>query len=170
VLWYNASQGVLVYKNVTGDFKATTTVHVRSAYGATTPPTQSIELGGLMARDPASSMGALGESYVLQVIGFGEQGHLAVEHKSTTNSVSVFDEVPWPADAELRLCRTGSTFTMYRRTVGTTTWTQDSQTARADLPATLQVGPNTYALQSAPDLVVYFDRFTFESVGGGCDQ
>ena len=39
-------------------------------------------------------------------------GHLAVEHKTTTNGESDFGEMPWPSgDAELRLCRVGGTFT-----------------------------------------------------------
>jgi hypothetical protein len=169
-LWYNNNQGVLVYKLVTGDFKATSTVHVRNAPGSTMPPTQGIELGGVMARDPASSQGGRGENYVVIEVGFGEQGHLAIEHKSTIENVSVFDESPFGADAELRLCRVGASFTLWYRAVGATTWVQDDQIARADLAATLQVGAATYADEPAPDLVASFDRLTFAPVGGGCDQ
>jgi hypothetical protein len=164
--WYQGNQGVLVYKLVTGDFKATTTVHVSKGSDPTMPPVQNIELVGLMARNPTGAT----ENYVLIVIGFAEMGHIAVEHKETTNNVSVFGETPWPVDAELRICRVGSAFTLLRRTVGTTTWTVDYQTTRTDLPATLQVGPNLYDHHPASDLLGAFDRFAFEPVGAGCTQ
>jgi hypothetical protein len=37
----------------------------------------------------------------------------------------------------------GTSFIVLGRTLGGTTWTVDYQTARADLPATLQVGPTS---------------------------
>lgn len=120
-----------------------------------------------MARAP----GTASENYVLLVIGYGEMNGLAVEHKSTTNSVSVFAEVPFAPDAELRLCRKGAVFTLYRRAPGAATWTQDHQVTRADLPATLQVGPNAYDMQATPDVTISFDQFTFGPVtGGNCES
>jgi hypothetical protein len=164
--WYQGNQGVLVYKLVNGDFKATTTVHVSKASNTAIAPDQSIELAGLMARNPTSAM----ENYVLIVLGLAEMGHIAVENKETTNDVSVFSETAWPVDAELRICRVGSQFTLLRRMVGTTAWTVDTQTTRTDLPATLQVGPNLYDHRLTPDLLAAFDRFAFEPVGAGCTQ
>lgn len=164
-LWFDAGEGGLVYKRVTGDFTATATVHARKASDAMMPPAQSIELGGVMARDPNGPP----ENYVFVVIGFGEQGHLAVEHKTTANSASTFAEVPFGADAELRLCRQGARFTLYRRTLGATTWTEDFTIARTELPATLQVGANAYDGDAAPDVTIAFDVFTFAALGaGGC--
>lgn len=163
-LWYNASRGGLVFKSVTGDFIATATVHARRASNAGMPPGQPIELGGLMARAP----GAGPENYVFIVIGNGEQGVLAVEHKSTTNSASVYAAVPFAPDAELRLCRQGAVFTMYRRMPGAATWTLDYQVTRADLPATLQVGPNAYTNQASPDVTISFDQLAFEPLTGTC--
>ena len=166
-LWYNASRGGLVYKMVTGDFIATATVHARKTSNAAMPPSLPIELGGVMARAP----GTASENYVFIVIGYGEQNGLAVEHKSTTNSASTFAEIPFGPDAELRLCRKGAVFTLYRRTPGAATWTQDYQVTRTDLPAALQVGPNAYDMQATPDVTMSFDQFTFAPVvGGNCES
>jgi hypothetical protein len=163
-LWYQSNTGVLVYQPVTGDFKATTRVHVSKSSNTSMPPDQAIHLAGLMARSPSAS----NQSYVLGVIGFAEMGHLAVEYKETTNGNSVFGESPWPADAELRLCRVGSKFTVYHRTPETGTWNMTYQTTRTDLPATLQVGPNLYAASTDSDLIGSFDYFNFAPVGTGC--
>jgi hypothetical protein len=166
-LWYQAGQGELVYKLVTGDFKATATVHTRKATDSSMPPDQNVELGGVMARSPDGSS----ENYVLIVVGFAEMGHLAIEHKDTTNSNSVFAESPWTADAELRLCRTGSTFAVFKRNPGDASWgSADYQATRTDLPATMQVGAVAYDNDAAPDLNVTFDELTFAPVGGGCTQ
>jgi hypothetical protein len=166
-LWYQASQGVLVYKLVTGDFKATATVHARRASNRDLTPSQFADVGGLMARNPGGSS----ENYVLGVVGFAEMNQLAVEHKSTTNSKSQYGETAFTADAELRLCRTGGTFTIYYRHPADSGWPMSvAPITRADLPATLQVGLIAYTGVSNPDYVSIFDRIAFEPLGAGCDR
>ncbi|NUO51275.1 MAG: hypothetical protein HOV80_20650, partial [Polyangiaceae bacterium] len=51
-LWFQASQGVLVHKTVTGDFRVTANVRAHKTSMPAEPPTNNIHLGGLMARDP----------------------------------------------------------------------------------------------------------------------
>ena len=119
-----------------------------------------------MARNPTGTS----ENYVLGVVGYAEMNQLAVEHKTTTNSVSDYGESPFGADAELRLCRTGSIFAVYYRRPGDSTWTLSFAPNRPDLPATLQVGPVAYTGAASPDFVTIFDRIAFEPVGGGCTQ
>jgi hypothetical protein len=166
LLWFNASQGTLVYKLVTGNFKATTTAHTRKASSPSQPPALAIELGGIMLRSPASPP----ESYTFVVIGFGEQGHVAVEWKDTLNSTSNFAETPFTPDAELRICRVGSQVAVYRRPIGGTSWGAPYfQNTRADLPQTLQVGLNMYANQTTPDLDASFDRITFAPASSMAD-
>jgi hypothetical protein len=124
-------------------------------------------VGGLMARNPAGSS----ENYVLGVVGYAEMNQLAIEHKSTTNSKSVYGETAFSADAELRLCRTGSTFTIYYRNPGDSDWpTFVEPIERADLPETLEVGMIAYTGANPPDYVSIFDRIAFEEIGAGCDQ
>src|SRR5262249_6702032 len=113
-LWYNAGEGPLVYKLVTGDFKATTVAHARKKSNPSLPPDLPIEVGGVRARAPADPPA----NYVFLDVGYAEMNQLAVEHKSTTSSSSVFGETASPPDLELRLCRTGATFTALRRDAG----------------------------------------------------
>jgi hypothetical protein len=163
-LWFNDSMGVLVFKPVTGNFTATATVHTTSASSARQPPAPAIRLGGLMARDPASdSAGA--QSYVHIVAGNGPSGVLAIEHKTTQNSASVYEAPEWPSGAaQLRICRVGSTFNLYKRPVGSKRWQLAAAYDRPDLPATLQVGADIYSPNSPPDLRVSWDEIAFQPV------
>src|SRR6478609_1695587 len=164
-LWYQASQADLVYKLVSGNFKATTTVHARKASNRALTPAQFADVGGIMARNPSGAT----ENYILGVVGYAEMNQLAVEHKSTTNGKSVYGEVAFSADAEFRLCRVGSTFTIYYRHPGDTSWGPAFEPfERPDLPATVQVGAVAYTGAAAPDFVAIFDSFSFEPLGAGC--
>jgi hypothetical protein len=163
-LWFNDSMGVLVYKRVTGNFTATATVHTRSASSPDQPPAAAIRLGGLMAHDPASDDAGT-QSYVHIVAGNGPSGVLAVENKTTMNSNSVYEAPEWPSpDAQLRICRVGSTFNVYKRPVRSKTWQLASSYDRPDLPSTLQVGADIYSPNAPPDLRVTVDAVTFKRV------
>jgi hypothetical protein len=170
ILWFQACEAVQIFKSVSGDFKATALVHARKASDPTMPPDKTIHLGGVMARNPAAPP----ENYAFIVVGHQMNG-LAVETKSTTNSASDYVGPSWPSgDAELRLCRVGSKILLYKRPPMTTTWQMAIEYDRADLPATLAVGPNVYAYTGSsgacadnngpPDLVVSFDYFDFADV------
>lgn len=169
-LWFNASTGVLVHKAVTGNFKATTTVRTSSAANTGEPPAPAIRLGGLMARDPASDSTQL-QSYVHIVAGNGPDGVLAIEHKTTQNSTSVYEAPAWPSgDAQLRICRLGSTFELYKRPLGSKRWQLGASYDRPDLPLTLQVGADVYSPNAPPDLRVRVDEIRFQRVANasGC--
>src|SRR5262249_54407636 len=140
-VWLNGKEGALVYKLVTGDFKVTTTVHARLTADLTKPLDHGFQTGGLMVRD----QDAPPTNLVFINMGLGTKNALAVLHESTKDGSSMSDEGPWGADAQLRICRTGATFTAYKRNPGDTTWTQDYEVMRADLPSILQVGPDVSA-------------------------
>lgn len=166
-LWFEAQHGPLVHRRVTGDFRASATVRARTRDGAAAP-SQRIHLGGLAARDPASDPSGP-ESYVFVVVGQDEDG-LSVETKSTSGSVSTYEGPAWPSgDAELRICRVGAAFRLYRREVGGASWALAAQYDRPDLPATLQVGPILYAFSDAPDLSVAWEEVDFAAVGSAAD-
>jgi hypothetical protein len=163
-LWFNDSMGVLVFKPVTGNFKATATVHTGSASARGAPPAPAIRLGGLMARDPASDS-THQQSYVHIVAGNGPSGVLAVEHKTTQNSTSVYEAPEWQSpDAQLRVCRVGSTFNLYKRPLRSKAWQLAATYERPDLPPTLQVGADIYSPSSPPDLIARWDEITFDRV------
>jgi hypothetical protein len=124
-------------------------------------------LGGLIARNPASTT----ENYVHIVVGNAEN-RLAIEAKNTTNNVSQYDTLAWTSgNAELRLCRVGNDFNLYRRAVNATTWMLAATYARADFPASLQVGASIYSA-ATPDLRVTFENLRIEEVRekGECEK
>jgi hypothetical protein len=163
-LWFNASVGVLMFKPVSGNFKATTTVRTRSQSEPDEPPTAAIRLGGLMARDPASDE-TQRQNYVHIVVGNGPDGVLAVEHKTTANNNSVYEAPPWPSsDAQLRICRVGSTYSMFARPLGSKAWQLAASYERPDLPETLQVGADVYSPNAPPDLRARWNEITFQRV------
>ncbi len=166
-LWFQSGQGTLLHQTVSGDFRVTATVHVRKTSAPAEPPDTTIHLGGLMARDPASDASG-SENYVFIVAGFDEDD-VSVETKSTTNDVSDYIGPAWPStDAELRMCRVGASFHLYKRPVGAATWELAITYDRPDLPAALQVGANAYCL-TAPDLTVQFEAVTFARVTSAVD-
>jgi hypothetical protein len=170
-LWYNTNQGPAVYKNVTGNFKVTSTVHAhRVGMADNVPPIIDVHLAGLMARrDVAEGMGSQ-EDYVFLVVGY-DVNDLSVEHKTTTDGVSTYDGPTWAGggEAELRICRVGSTFRLYKRALGASTWTLATTYERPDLPSTLQVGAVTYSSQASPDLTGSFDSLDFAPASGESD-
>ena len=164
-LWFDASEGVLVYKQVSGDFKVSATVHARRASAPTLPPPPPVHLGGLMAR----ALSSTSENYVFIVVGHDANG-VSVETKSTLASSSQYAGVAWPSgDAELRLCRVGADFSLWKRPPGAASWTMAQSFSRPDLPMTLQVGPNIYSSARMPDVQVSFDEVSFAAVSGAAD-
>jgi hypothetical protein len=170
-LWFNAdATGALLYKPVTGNFKLTTAVKARRASDPSKPvgPTD-YQFGGIMARAPNASQ----ENYVFVVV--GDRGPtIQTETKSTTNGESSVKGDDWPSgDAQLRLCRIGSTFHLYARPYDGGTWKIAAQWGppyeRKDLPATLQVGPIAYAWTDTPDLRASFDYVRFEPAASEAD-
>jgi hypothetical protein len=163
-LWFNNSMGVLVFKPVAGNFKVTATVRTRSVSSSRQSPAPAIRLGGLMARDPASDSTGV-QSYVHIVAGNGPSGVLAIEHKTTANSESVYEAPEWPSgDAQLRICRVGSAFHLYKRIVGSKAWQLAASYDRPDMAATLQVGADIYSPNTPPDLRVSWDEIAFQPV------
>lgn len=165
LLWFNNSTGAFVWKPVTGDFKVTSTVRPRKRSDFGQPATDKIHLGGLMARSPADGR----ENYVFIVVGVDVNDH-SIETKTTVDGSSTYMGPVWtPWDAELRLCRLGSTFRLYRRPPGTSVWTIANTYVRTDLPATLQVGPLAYAAAEKPDLDAAFDEVHFAPAASTSD-
>ena len=170
VLWFNQSQGPLVYKLVSGDFRISTTVRARLASDPTMPPDQDVHLGGLTARAPVALGDGAREDYVFIVVGF-DVDDLSVETKTTDDGTSVFVGPSWPfgGDAELRICRIGTEFHLYKRQIDSTEWTLAITYDRPDMPADLQVGALAYANTATPDLRASFDSLRFAPVSGLAD-
>lgn len=157
-MWYEGDQGPGVYKLVDGNFKVSTLVRVRQASQPGKPPSSDYQFGGLMARDPASD-GAKGENYVFIVLGY-RGDYLASEAKTTVDDSSTITAPSWPSgDGELRICRVGTRYRVYRRPIGGKTWEQIQDYTRNDLPQQLQVTLVAYALANSPDVIARFDYY-----------
>ncbi len=165
-LWFDSSRGALLYREITGDFVATATVRTatRSDPTAPLPSNGIVQLGGLMARGDEAS-----ENYVFIVVGNDATGPV-VETKSTVNSRSTWEGPDWTgSDAELRLCRLGTTFRLYKRPADSdAAWALAAEIDRPDLPEELQVGANIYSDQQ-PDLTVRWEGLEIRQGDPGND-
>jgi hypothetical protein len=164
-LWYNDRKGVLFYREVSGDFRATATVRTAKASDPSVPPGQdgTVQLAGLMARTPDPA-----ENYVFIVSGsIGTSTGLETKTTESSNSIYIQRGLPTGGDAELRLCRIGSTFYLWWRHVDTNEdWTHMSTLDRKDMSPTLEVGANIYT-DARPDLVARFEHLTIERIAAG---
>lgn len=160
--WFNSIESVLVHKDVTGDFDVRTVVHAAKTSNSALAPDPEYRLGGLLARDPASTPAA--SNFVHVALGSGPLAiPFAAEDKTTDDSVSTYFFHPIAAtQGELRLTRVGADFSMYYRPIGDLVWQLLGTHTRADLPATLQVGMMAYDFDASPDLTVSFEEIVFD--------
>ena len=165
VIWFNADKGVLFYRDVTGDFRASATVRTSKASDPSMPPGQdgTVQLAGLMARTEVPA-----ENSVFIVSGsIGSATGLETKTTESDHSIYIQRAQPTGGDAELRLCRVGSTFYLWWRHVDSTEdWTHMSTLDRRDMPETLQVGANIYT-DARPDIVARFEDLAIEALKPG---
>ena len=180
--WYMDYRGVLLYKDVPGDFVVTTKLRVTGRDGRSAPYAQ-FSLGGIMVRSPrkdsARNWQPGGENYVFLSLGSAELvGRYQFEVKTTERSNSNLEKIlAASGDAELRVARIGSNMILLRRQGGN--WVVHKRYSRPDMPATLQVGLTTYTdyptasqvsayqhngsviRRGNPDLIANFDYVRF---------
>jgi hypothetical protein len=166
-LWLNEDKGVIFFRDVTGDFRATATVRTSKTSDPSAPPGQdgTVQLAGLMARTEIPA-----ENNVFIVSGSIGMS-TGLETKTTTSGRSVWVQrgLPTGGDAELKLCRIGFSFLMLWRHVDSTEgWTLMSTFERRDMPQTLQVGANIYS-DAVPDITARFGHLTIERLLPGAD-
>jgi hypothetical protein len=122
-----------------------------------------VQLAGLMARTEVPAENSV-------FIASGSIGRsTGLETKTTESSHSIYIQrgLPTGGDAELRLCRIGSTFLLWWRHVDSNeAWTHMSTLDRKDIPETVQVGANIYT-DGVPDIVARFEHLTVERLAAG---
>ncbi|NJB71750.1 hypothetical protein GGR42_002212 [Saonia flava] len=169
-IWYHSAQGGLLYQTITGDFTFIAAVNVRRKSNQMLAPNCEVCLGGLMARNPNDTNS---ENYVHVVAGNTPEtvndgmDEVGVEHKSTTNGNSSYEAIPESSsNHELRMVRSGSTFSLYSRDINASDWNLVITYERPDLPNTLQVGFNIYTAisssSSTADLRVICENISLE--------
>ncbi|HYC78416.1 MAG TPA: hypothetical protein VEI02_12385 [Planctomycetota bacterium] len=163
-VWFNDDEGPALFKRVTGDFTATSIVHVSNPLALSpipVPPPTSFRLGGLVARDPAGASGTKNSVHV--AVGAGVPGFpLVVEDKNTVLSSSVYAFHPTASHhVELRLRRVGALVECAWRPTTGGAWTIVATHARPDLPPTLHVGPMVYSYDAPSLIEARFDDVAF---------
>jgi hypothetical protein len=148
--WYADFYGAFLFKEVTGDFFATTRLKVTGKNSEL--PTALWSLAGLMAREPRPNANKdnwkpSGENWLFFTTGIAEPaGQPVFETKSTVNSRSNLKLRPSKSGwVELGIARVRSAFVLLYRYDGETKWQIQERFHRRDLPRTLQVGVNAYS-------------------------
>lgn len=145
--WYQDYRGVLVYKEVAGDFVVTTKVSATGMDGRSAPRSQ-YSLGGIMVRSPrmdtAQSWRPGQENYVFLSVGSADQpGNFQFEVKTTQQSNSQLEKISAASgEALLQVARIGSNLIMLRKQGGD--WVVHKRYQRGDMPSQLQVGLTVY--------------------------
>lgn len=164
-LWSGSSQGVLFYTLIDGDFRVSATVSTSKTSDSSQDPggDGSTQLAGLMARLGSSSKA----SFVSITVG-ADAGGLAVETSSTTDGQATIEAPAWPTgDAELKLCRIGTTFSLWKRTIDSgDDWTLARTVKRPDLGGTLQVG-SSIGSDRTPDITAQFGDLEIDPLDPG---
>jgi hypothetical protein len=158
--WYDDLRGVLVHKNVTGDFVVTARMEIGSRSDITAPPNRLFSLGGLFMHTPRGITSAAPtpyttapvwppaangsdwqpdtDNYVFLSYGTaGNPGTWQYEVKTTVNGSSTlyFDNsgVPDSNVVELQMVRVGQTVVVMRRHPGGN-WIVENRYPNADHP------------------------------------
>jgi hypothetical protein len=173
--WFDANDGVLLYKTLSGDADVRARVRVLNTAGDAPPAASNFRLVVLAAHDPDRS-----SAYNYCHVGAGSTSQTGsrVEWKTTDASVSTYgdngSDITTPIAVDLRLVRSGQVLTPYwRDTAGdlssNTGWTalqvmdrsDDTTPARASavpMPHVLQWGMAVYANQAIHDVQGYVDE------------
>ena len=162
-VWYDGSEGILVWKAVSGDFRVTAPITVDRPSTPGTPPTQPISFAGLMVRDGITSF----ESYVAVLLGLDMASEYVIEGKTTEQSVTMLNGTPALGGAQLRICRIESDVEVLAH--DTEVWQLLYTYDRPDLPQTLDVGMVAYCDNSNADMRGAFEKIEFARVSDPSD-
>lgn len=182
--WYMDYRGILVYKQIKGDFVVTSQIRV-ARRGGDGAPRSNYSLAGLMIRTPRQVTPQTwkpgGENYIFLSLGAANRpGNYQFEVKTTINSRSklAVTNAGTPM-AQIQIARIGDDFILLKKTPDGN-WNIHQRYRRTDMPAELQVGLTVYTDYSTasrlqplqqntqvikngrPDLVAGFDYVQFQ--------
>jgi hypothetical protein len=182
--WYQDWRGVLMFKNVTGDFVVTTDVEPTGRSGAGAPNV-GFSLAGIMVRTPRGFTNALtqwttgGENYIFLSLGAATSpGSYQFEVKTTVDSASTLNVSSGIGRAAIQVARIGAALITLRSDSGGN-WVVHRRYSRPDMPAGLQAGLTCYTdwqtvsqvapfihnqtviTNGSPDLVARFDYLRY---------
>ncbi len=150
--WFGNWRGVLLFKEVSGNFVFTTRITALNRAGQPTPPSSSFSLAGLMIRTPTGLFNPQGgwptgiQNYIFSSIGNArDNGQYQLEIKTTINSQSVLERPNIGMNAEIfmRVVRIDSAIIVLS-SFDNQSWEVRNRYERTDFPDTLQLGFVTY--------------------------
>ena len=145
--WYMDYRGILVYKDIPGDFVVTTRLTTTGRDGRSAPRSM-FSLGGIMVRSPRRDDARYwqpgGENYVFLSLGTADQpGTFQFEVKTTQRSLSKLEKIPAASgEAQLQVAKIGPHLILLRKQGGT--WYVHQRYMRPDMPGQVQVGLTVY--------------------------
>jgi Big-like domain-containing protein/carbohydrate binding protein with CBM5/12 domain len=167
-LWFNSGRGTLVYKRINGaNVRVTARMRARRRSDPQVGPSGRMNFGGLLLAK-ADAEGSPSSTNVLLGLG-GNLGFMGLVAQSTTGAATTSQQLPFlPAEAEVRLCRVGTSIETLYRPPGAASWSLLSAADRPDLVGELHVGIFTENLDG-DDFRFEVDEIAFEPVVvGGC--
>jgi hypothetical protein len=166
--WFNANQGTLRHKVITGNFDVVARVRVRNLANSGLPTVGdgNFRLFGIAAHDPARGVSL---NYMHVALGCTASAGITCEWKDTATSVSTFAAITDANIAtgigEIRLRRVGQIFDFFYRLDYTNPWTlvQTRDRSATPFPDALQVGFMCYASVAGHDERGFVDNITFRA-------
>jgi TatD DNase family protein len=167
--WYATGNGPALFLPVqpSGDFVIATQINPHLVGDVNARPTADYNVCGLLARslsDPAD--------WVFAASGRGANASTYTETKTTANGATTIYNFTAPAwQGEIRICRIGSTFRMYRRMNGDTGFVELTPAlTRSDLAGTMQLGLAANGFTASPNVQCDYDWVRLASVSSlaGC--
>lgn len=165
--WYADYHAPFVFKEVTGDFTATTRLKISGLKSKV--PTTTWSLSGIMVRAPRDithkTWTPNGENWMFLTTGFANDLNQPVfETKTTVNSRSKLKLHPNKLDwVSLKINRKENVFTLFYRYNDKDKWTLIETFVRDDLPKRLQVGLNAYTDFYSTDKALMRDYYKYNT-------
>ena len=175
--WQSQDDALFIYRTfdlaTIGDFTATTSVTMRRSDNTANPIDSGYHYGGVMIMDPDTTPHP---TISFLKIGLGYQSNAqpgvnssAVITTSTTdNSPSILRSITASTDGEVRIERSGDTFTTSYRVSGASSWTTHTSITRTDLAALtdLRIGLFAYSfdISGGQTANAQFQNFSVTSI------
>ena len=166
--WYATGNGPALFlpTQPTGDFVLATQINPHLVGDVNARPTADYNVCGLLARSVSDPL-----DWVFAASGRGGNANISIETKTTTNGATTIYESSTPAwQGEIRICRIGSTFRMYRRMNGDTGFVElPPAFNRSDLAGALAVGLAANGYTANPNVQCDYDWVRLASVSSLAD-
>lgn len=171
-VWFNDAVAPFLSKTITGDFIVATRVHARRSSDPALPPNRQYHAAGILVRSPVSTPNATprNQQWISYDLGYQATSTGSMARNTVSSTSLLSPSIPGDPSGEIRVCRLGNVFHLFRRLDTETVWRETNTYTRPDLPISLQVGLHVGAWGTPPDLRAEFEyvRFAVPSTLADC--